>query len=298
MIHIPVLQKKVLEYLNPKLNENFIDCTVSLGGHTIAILEKNKPKGKVLGIEVDPEIYKELKSEKASFSNRLILVNDSFTNLKKIVKQEKFSRISGILFDLGMSSWHLEKSERGFSFLRNEPLDMRYGLKTPLTAEKIVNYWSKFEIERILNIYGEERYSNQIAKEIIEARRKKSIKTTSQLVRIIKRAVPKRYSRGRIHLATRTFQALRITVNDELNNLEKVLPQTLEILKKEGRLVIISFHSLEDRIIKNFFRNQTKKGCLKTLIKKPIRPTIKEIKNNPRSRSARLRAAIKITINN
>jgi len=293
MIHIPVLQKEVLEYLNPKLNENFIDCTIGLGGHTIAIFEKNKPKGKVLGIEVDPEIYKELKSERTSFSNRLILVNDSFTNLKKIVKQEKFSRVSGILFDLGMSSWHLEKSERGFSFLRNEPLDMRYSLKTPLTAEKIVNYWSKFEIERILKIYGEERYANQIAKEIIEARRKKSIKTTSQLVRIIKRAVPKRYLRGRIHFATRTFQALRITVNDELNNLEEALPQTLEILKKEGRLVVISFHSLEDKIVKNFLKTETQKSLIKTLTKNPITPTQEEIKINPRSRSAKLRAAMK-----
>ena len=297
-MHIPVLQNEVLKYLDPKPNQNFIDATIGEGGHSAAILEKNAPKGKVLGIELDPELYEKLQAAKLKvknekLKNRLILVNDSFVNLKEIVKRERFLAVSGILFDLGMSSWHLEESGRGFSFLKNEPLDMRYSPQNPLTAEKIVNYWSKSEMEKILREYGEERFAKKIAEKIIEARQSKPIKTTSQLVEIIKKAVLSRYRHQKIHFATRTFQALRITVNDELNNLEKALPQTLEILKPGGRLVVISFHSLEDRIVKNFYRDSSPEK-LKILTKKPIRPTPEEIKINPRARSAKLRAAIKL----
>ena len=296
--HIPVLQNEVLKYLDPKPNQNFIDCTIGEGGHSAATLEKNAPKGKVLGIELDPELYEKLQAAKLKvknekLKNRLILVNDSFANLKEIVKRERFPAVSGILFDLGMSSWHLEESGRGFSFLKNGPLDMRYSPQNPLTAEKIVNYWSKSEMEKILREYGEERFAKKIAEKIIEARQSKPIKTTSQLVEIIKKAVLSRYRHQKIHFATRTFQALRITVNDELNNLEKALPQTLEILKPGGRLVVISFHSLEDRIVKNFYRDSSPEK-LKILTKKPIRPTPEEIKINPRARSAKLRAAIKL----
>ena len=159
-MHIPVLQKEVIKYLEPKPNENFIDCTIGEGGHTLAILEKNAPKGKVLGIELDPELYKKLL--KSDF-DRLILVNDSFVNLKEITKKVKFRQVSGILFDLGMSSWHLEESGRGFSFLKNESLEMRYNPENSLTAEKIVNYWSKSEMEKILREYGEERFAKKIA---------------------------------------------------------------------------------------------------------------------------------------
>ena len=173
---------------------------------------------------------------------------------------------------------------------------MRYNLQNQLTAEKILNYWSKFEIEKILKEYGEEKFARQIAKVIIEERKIQPIKNTLQLVEIIKKAVPKRYLDQKIHFATRTFQALRIAVNDELNNLKKALPQALEILKPKGRLVVISFHSLEDRIVKNFFKQQTREGLpkIKILTKKPIRPSIEEIKINPRSRSAKLRAAQKL----
>lgn len=285
-MHIPVLQKEVIEYLNPKPNENFIDCTIGEGGHTLAILEKNGPEGKVLGIEFDAQLYKKLLE---SDINRLVLINDSYINLEKIVKKERFQLVSGILFDLGLSSWHLDKSGRGFSFLRDEPLDMRYNPGSPLTAGKILNDWSEKEIEKILKEYGEERrFVRRIAKEIIEARKLKPIKTTFQMVEIIKKAVTGKYERGRIHPATRTFQALRIAVNDELSNLEKALPQALEILEKGGRLAVISFHSLEDRIVKNFFRQN-----LKILTKKPIRPSPEEIKLNPRSRSAKLRVGEK-----
>jgi len=296
MIHKAVLQKEVLEYLTPKPNENFIDCTIDGGGHTAVIIERIKPNGKILGIEIDKELYQKLEKR-----NRLILVNDSYTNLKKIIEKYNFGPIDGILFDLGMSSWHLEKSSRGFTFLKNEPLDMRYNvtkfkrsLKScyQLTGSEIVNQWPEPEIEKILKEYGEERFAKRIARKIVEERRVKPIKNTFQLVEVIKKAVPSGYRHGRIHPATRTFQALRIAVNDELNNLKKVLPQTIEVLKKEGRIVIISFHSLEDRIVKNFFRKES--SNLQILTKKPIRASQEEIKINPRSRSAKLRAAIKL----
>ncbi len=293
MIHIPVLQKEVLQYLDLKPNKNFIDCTIGEGGHTASILDKNKPNGKVLGIEIDLELYQKLKLQDLS---RLILVNDSYTNLKKIVanlrlvsrreKKNSFGPISGILFDLGMSSWHLEDSGRGFSFMRNEPLDMRYNPRVnSLTAEEIVNNYSQEEIEKILKEYGEERLSKRIAKRIVKER---PIKTTFQLVEIIKKVTPRR---TKIHPATRTFQALRIAVNDELNNLRKVLPQAIEILAPEGRIVVISFHSLEDRIVKRFFKGEKN---IKIITKKPITANEEEIKINPRSRSAKLRAVVKI----
>jgi len=290
-MHIPVLQKEVIQYLDPKPNQNFIDCTIGEGGHSLAITERISPNGRVLGIDWSPELIQELK-----IKNNLVLVCDNFVNLRSVVEKYKFKPIHGILFDLGMSSWHLEESGKGFSFQREEPLDMRYNLQNQLTAEKILNYWSKFEIEKILKEYGEEKFARQIAKVIIEERKIKPIKNTLQIVEIIKKAVPKRYLDQKIHFATRTFQALRITVNDELNNLKKALPQALEILEPKGRLVVISFHSLEDRIVKNFFKQQTMEGLpkIKILTKKPIRPSIEEIKINPRSRSAKLRAAQKL----
>ena len=291
-MHIPVLQKEVLKYLDPKPNQNFIDATIGEGGHTMSILERTSPNGKLLGIDWIPEIIENCKLKIKSFKKRAILVCDNFANLKEIVKRERFPAVSGILFDLGMSSWHLTEAGRGFSFLKNGPLDMRYSLQNPLTVEKIVNYWSKLEIEKILRECGEERFAQKIAEKIIEARTK-PIKTTFQLVEIIKKAVPFRHQHQKIHFATRTFQALRITVNDELNNLEKTFPQALEILKPGGRLVVISFHSLEDRIVKNFYRGSSPEK-LKILTKKPVRPQKEEIRINHRSRSAKLRAAIKL----
>jgi len=280
MTHIPVLQKQVIEYLDPKPKENFIDCTFGQGGHTKAILKKG---GRVLAIEADSQLCQRK-------INRLTLVNDSYSNLEEIVKKYNFRKVNGILLDLGISSWHLEESGRGFSFLRNEPLDMRYDSKNQLTAEKIVNYWSGADLERILKEYGEEKYAQRIAKKIIEERRKSPLKQTFQLVEIIKEAVLREYSGQRIHCSTRTFQALRMAVNRELENIEKVLPQALKVLSPQGRLVVISFHSLEDRIVKNFFKNRR----LKVLTKKPIKADQEEIKINPRSRSAKLRAVKKI----
>jgi len=294
-IHIPVLKNEVLKYLDPKPNENFIDCTIGEAGHTLAILGKNGPKGKVLGIDQDPEQIKNLSpiNKSREFGKRLILVCDNFANLKEITEGKNFKNIKGILMDLGISSWHLERSGRGFSFFRNEPLDMRLNPGVSLTAEKILNYYSLQEIEKILKAYGEERFSWQVAKNIINFRKFKPIKTTFQLVEIIKESIPKRFQHQKINPATRTFQALRIAVNDELNNLQKALSQALDILNPAGRLVVISFHSLEDRIVKNFFKEKQKESLLKILAKKPITPGAEEIKINNRARSAKLRAISK-----
>ncbi|MBI2625008.1 MAG: 16S rRNA (cytosine(1402)-N(4))-methyltransferase RsmH [Candidatus Nealsonbacteria bacterium] len=288
-MHIPVLQKEVIEYLDIQPNENFVDCTFGEGGHSAVMLENNGPNGKVLGIEADEELI-----GNAKYGNRLILVNDSYANLKKIVEKYNFQPIQGILLDLGMSSWHLEKSGRGFSFQRDEPLDMRYSLQNRLTAETIVNFWSKTETERILKEYGEERFARQIVERIVEERKRKQIKTTFSLLEIIREAVPGWYKRRKIHFATKTFQALRIAVNDELNNLKYALPQALEILDSGGKLLVISFHSLEDKIVKEFFKNNSKEGKIKILTKKTVKPSFEEVKHNPRSRSAKLRAAQKI----
>ena len=278
-MHIPVLRKEVLGYLDPKPNENFIDCTIGEGGHTIAILEKNKPDGKILGIDRDREQIENWELKIENFKNRVILVCGSYVNLREIVGKNKFEKVSGILFDLGMSSWHLEKSGRGFSFLRDEPLDMRYSLDNDLTAEKILNNYSQKEIERILKEYGEERYANKLSRKIVQQR---PIKSTLRLVGVIRKA--------KVFSIARIFQALRIAVNDELNNLKNGLTQATEVLATEGRIVVISYHSLEDRIVKNFL----KEGNFKILTKKPIKPSEREIKDNPRSHSAKLRAAIKL----
>ncbi|HOK35310.1 MAG TPA: 16S rRNA (cytosine(1402)-N(4))-methyltransferase RsmH [Candidatus Pacearchaeota archaeon] len=296
MVHIPVLVDEVIQYLNPKPNDNFIDATIDGGGHAIKILEKTEPKGKILGIDLDKKLLENLKFkiQNLKLDDRLILVNDSFKNLKEITEKYNFKNIAGILFDLGMSSWHLEESKRGFSFQRNETLDMRFNSSQELTAREVVNKWPEYKIEEVLREYGEERYSKRIAKTIVSERRKKPILTTFDLIEIIKKAVPKNYDRGRIHPATRTFQALRIATNQELENLKIALPQALEILENGGRIVVISFHSLEDRIVKNFFREKAKEGKLKILTKKPIRASEKEVQKNPRSRSAKLRAAIKL----
>ena len=227
-------------------------------------------------------LYQKLKERKVE---RLVLVNDSYTNLKEIIEKYNFGPIQGILFDLGMSSWHLEESGRGFSFQKDEPLDMRYNpQQNPLTAQEILNRWPEKEVERILGEYGEERFARRIAKKISEIRKENPIKNTGQLVEII----------GGKHFARRTFQALRIAVNDELANLKKVLPQALEVLNKGGRMVTISFHSLEDRIVKNFFKENAKKGLLQILTKKPIVPAVEELQKNPRSSAAKLRAIRKI----
>jgi len=282
-VHTPVLLKQTIEYLQVKENENFIDCTLDGGGHTKEILKRNKPKGKVLGIEIDEELFNKIKEEKIE---RLIAVNDSYSNLKRIAEKNNFTKVSGILFDLGMSSYHIDQSKRGFSFQKNEPLLMNYS-KSGITAAEIVNQYSWQELERIIREYGEEKFAKKIAQKIVEER---PVETTFQLIEVIKKATPSYYHQGKNHFAAKTFQALRIEANQELENLKKALPQALDLLEEGGRLVAISFHSLEDRIIKNFFKGNS----LELLTKKPVLPDEEEIKFNPRAKSAKLRAAKKL----
>jgi len=290
MSHVPVLKKEVLEWLDVDHDKDFIDATVGFGGHTAAILEKSAPDGKVLGIEWDKALYEKLKAQN---KERLVLANDSYVNLKNIAERNRFDKADGILIDLGFSSWHIDTSGRGFTFQKDEPLDMRFNQSMELTAYEIVNGWPPTEIEKILFTFGEERFARIITRNIVDNRKKQKIETTLQLAEVVKSAIPRRFHFGKIHPATRTFQALRMVVNQELENINKVLPQTIEVLKKKGRVVIISFHSLEDRIVKNFFRDSERKGLLKVLTKKPIIVTEEELQENPRARSAKLRAAVK-----
>jgi len=288
-MHLPVLLKEVTQYLTPQSNEDFIDATFGEGGHSLEILENNKPQGKVLGIEIDKEIYKKVK-ERFKDIKRLILVNDSYTNLKEIVRQCQFYEVKGILFDLGICSYQLEESGRGFTYKKDEPLDMRFDTNQDLTAKDILNWYPEKEIERILREFGEERYSLKIAKAIVKKRKEKKFETTMDLVELLKRALPRNYDNHRLPFPTRTFQALRIATNNELENIKKGIAEAFEVLKPNGRLVVISFHSLEDRIIKNFFKELEKQNNGKILTKKPITPLKEEISLNPKSSSAKLRA--------
>lgn len=294
-MHLPVLKEKVIEYLDPKENENFIDCTFGEGGHTKEILKRNGPKGKVLAIEIDPDLYEKGREWEKTFKGRLILKNANFAQIKDIVRQENFRPVHGILFDLGISSWHFEESGRGFSFKKDELLIMRYDKNFQgQTAIDILNSSSEREIEKILRNFGEERFAKNIAREVVKERKKRKIETTFQLVEIIKRAVPNWYQRRKIHFATKTFLALRVFINQELENLKEGLIGALEILESGGRLVVISFHSLEDRIVKEFFRKKKEEGLVEILTKKPVTPSKTEIQQNKRARSAKLRAIKKI----
>lgn len=295
MIHTAVLKKEVLQYLEPKQNENFVDCTVGEGGHSEDILKKNGPDGKVLGIDWDPQQVLASQWLQAQFQGRIILATDSYVNLIELATRKNIQPVNGILLDLGMSSAQLVRAHKGLSFQVDQGLDMRYNDETNyLTAEKIVNEWPEEKIAEIIEDYGEEKFAKKIAKNIVEKRKQGRIKTTFELIEVIKDSTPPAYWRGKIHYATRTFQALRIAVNDELENIKKVLPQALSLLAPEGRLVVISFHSLEDRIIKNFFAQELKNKTIKVLTKKPITAGREELGKNPRSRSAKLRAVIKI----
>lgn len=291
-MHVPVLLNSVIENLDPKEGQNFIDATVGEAGHTLCLLQKTSPTGRVLGVDLDAATLETAREKLKAFGDRVVLIKDNFKNLEEIVDDKKFKNVSGILFDLGMSSKELDDSGRGFSFQREEPLLMNMGDEMILTAEQIVNNWSAEDLEKLITEYGEERYARQIALAVVQKRIIKPIKTTFDLVEIIKNAVPRSYERGRINPATRTFQALRIAVNDELNALKIGLESALKILKLDGKIAVISFHSLEDRIVKNFFRDH--RDVLKIITKKPIVPVGVEILNNPRSRSAKLRVAQKV----
>lgn len=295
MTHTPVLVKEVLEYLNIKTGAKIIDATINGGGHTKEILGKF-PDVKILGIEYDPEIFKNLEIK----DSRLTAVNDNYVNLKKIVEEYDF-RPDGVLFDLGLSSWHYEKSGRGFSFLRDEYLDMRFNPESgEPDASQIINTSSKEELERILKEYGEEGFFHQIADQIIKTRKSKPIVKTSDLVQVIGQAVPEWYKHRKINFATKTFQALRIAVNHELENVERGVREAIDAIrpacagKPGGRIVVISFQGLEDKIVKNIFREKAKAGIIRFIIKGTIKPSWEEKKSNPRARSAKMKIVEKV----
>lgn len=294
-MHIPVLLNEIIQLLNPRNNDVIVDATINGGGHTEEILKKEDFNGQIIGIDQDENLINKLKDKFDNYikRGRLKLICGNFKDIKEYLKNLGINKINGAIFDLGMSSFQIEESGRGFSFLKDEPLIMSFKsviFKDDLTAEKIINEWSLDEIARILKEYGEERFSGRIARNIADARNKNRVKTTKELVQIIIKSIP---MRSRIHPATRTFQALRIAVNDELNVLKDGLENTFDILDDNGKIAVISFHSLEDRIVKNFFKELKMNGQAEILTKKPITAVKEEIYKNPRSRSAKLRGIIK-----
>jgi 16S rRNA (cytosine1402-N4)-methyltransferase len=316
--HISVLVDEVIEFLAPQKNQNFLDLTLGGGGHSGAILERTGPQGKVLAFELDKTAIKAAQSNLKDYKDRLIVVNKSYVHLESEVKKHKIGSITGIVADLGLSSDQLDKADRGFSFKDHGSLDMRFDPNgQTLTASDIVLNWTEAQILKIFREYGEVKQARRLAEGLVswrkdlEKQKQKSIKT-SMLVSAILRILNIReesLKRFRIHPATQVFQALRIAVNDELSNIQKVLPQAYNILSPGGRLAVISFHSLEDRIVKHYFKDLSK-GCIcppetpvcrcnnkpkvKLITKKAIKPSDKEIKNNKRSRSAILRVIEKI----
>ncbi len=293
-MHTPVLLKQVEEILNPRPGEFFIDGTADGGGHAAAVIGRISPDGTFLGVDWDKDMIEKLKikfeNQKPKLKN-LVLSNGNYADLAGILKKYDLPKADGLLIDLGFSSGQIEESGRGFSFSKNEPLIMRYDSGDALTAADIVNRFKEKDLADIFYRFGGERYAKKIARKIIEERKKKPIKTTFDLTAIIEKAVPKNYERGRINPSTRVFQALRIFVNQELENLEKILGSLSEILKSEsGRAAFISFHSLEDRIVKNEFKKLALEKKARILTKKPIQPDAEEISRNPRARSAKLRA--------
>lgn len=289
MKHIPVLTVELLNALAPQRNENFIDATLGTGGHAFKILEKTAPNGKLLGIDWDDSALTEAQEKLNKFGERVSFAHANFTQLGLLIRQWKVKTVNGIYFDLGPSTDKLKAP--GTSFLTDAPLDMRQDLNQKITAKDIVNKYSEKEIREIL-FSGEEKFARQIAKKITVERQKYQIETTLQLVEIIKKAIPpKNRYEGKTHFATDTFRALRIKVNRELENFREVLPQAVSIVSSGGKIAVITFHSLEDRIVKNYFRDNEH---LKVLTEKPISASEEEIAQNPPSRSAKLRVAQKI----
>ncbi len=288
-LHQAVLANEVLEHLNIKENRNYIDVTFGQGGHSRLILQANGPEGKVLGIDWNPEAFEGAGSLKKDFPKRLTVKYGNFADLDELMKTEKRKNWDGILADLGWSMDEIKSSGRGLSFQIDEPLNMVYGNVESENAWDLVN---KAPFEKLLMIfrdYGEERWAHRIATRIVEQRRLAKIDTTKQLADLVANSIPKRFHSHHIHPATRVFQALRIAVNHELENLERFLPQAKKYLKSGGRLVVISFHSLEDRIVKQAFRQWMKDGEGKVVTKKPVIAGAEELEKNRASRSAKLR---------
>lgn len=306
MRHVPVLLTDVLAALRLGPRMNAVDCTLGDGGHAEAMLEAIGPKGKLLGIDVDPESLLRAKQYLYRFREQVTFVRDSFAHLEKIVAEQEFKAIQAVLFDLGWSSPQFEERGRGLSFQLDEPLDMRYASaagdqavssdQSESTAAEILNRFTADELDRTFHQYGEENFSREIAAAIVEHRQKNPIERTGQLVAIILGVYRQKLEStadvpwiGGLHPATKVFQALRIAVNQELEALRQALPQALRVLAPGGRLAVISFHSLEDRIVKQFFVAEEARGVLRRITKKPITAAPAEVAINPRARSAKLR---------
>lgn len=295
--HIPVLVKEVIDYLKVGPGKKYIDTTVGGGGHTEAILAQG---GEVLGIDQDPNSLEMAEKRlltcpgAQSFLHPqrcFKLVRGNFANLQQIASENDFRPVDGILMDLGFASFQMEDARYGLSFTREGPLDMRLDPNLGVTARDLVNTLPEEQLYGLFRIFGEEPKAREIAREIVRTRKSKPFETTRDLAGLVKRAA--RGRQGKIHPATRIFQALRIAINSEIANLEAALPQAFDLLNDNGRLVVISFHSGDDRIVKIFFKGLEKEGVAKVLTKKPVLPSLDEISNNPRSRSAKLRVLTK-----
>lgn len=304
-IHQPVMVREVIEFLQPGKGKVIVDATVGTGGHLLSVLEAARGESKVIGIDRDSKALEVAESRigEISGSGEVSLHCENFRNIRSVLDREGVERVDGILLDLGLSSLQLEDSSRGFSFRQDGPLDMRMGPDAKKTAGEIVNSFSEREIAKILYQYGEERWARRIARFIIQARERKPIKSTFELVKIVEDAVPVGARRGRKHPARKTFQALRIAVNEELDNLKEAITNGVECLASGGRMVVLSYHSLEDRLVKQMFGSLARETgyppthplfvapSLVLVTKKPVVPTREEIESNPRSKSAKLRVA-------
>ena len=287
-MHQPVLVAEVLACLVPRDGGIYVDGNLGLGGHSVRILEQCKPSGKVIGFDWDASALALAKERLAPFGERLIAVHRNFALLKETVQEMGIAPVDGILLDLGLSSYQLEAGGRGFSFQGSEPLDMRMDQRLAKTAADWVNTATQEELADIFFYYGEEWQARRIARFLVEERRRERIATTDQLVRIVECAVPRRFRPKKIHVATKVFQALRIAVNGELDNLQRILRDGPELIRPGGRFCVITFHSLEDRLVK---RNMLGNPRLHVLTRRPVTPGVIEIEHNPRCRSAKLRVA-------
>ena len=304
--HQPVLYQEIIHAIQPVGTGLYVDCTVGAGGHAVGILHASDPEGRLLGLDLDPQALELAKQKLAPFRSRAILIHGSYVTLGEQLKALEWVAVDGILVDLGLSSMQLDNADRGFSFNLDGPLDMRFDPRSNLRASDLVNQLYVDDLANIIYKYGEERYSRKVARAIVAAR---PVRTTRHLAEIVAEVISSG-KRG-IHPATRTFQALRIAVNNELERLEALLPQAVEALSPAGRLVVIAYHSLEDRIVKLFLRKESSNcicpprqpictcghlASLKVITRKPIRPSNEEVKQNPRSRSARMRVAERIVL--
>jgi len=287
-LHVPVLFQEVMEWLRPCSSGCYVDGTLGLGGHTEMILEQSAPEGRVLGFEWDAQAARFAADRLTGFGDRFHLIPASYADMAEQLHNQGQGLVDGLLVDLGVSSLQLDCPERGFSFREDAPLDMRMDTGREVTAEQLVNRCTQEELADIFFHYGEERQARRVARFIVEARGQQPLMTTRQLADLVALAIPKKYHPKKIHVATKVFQALRIAVNRELDNLTRLLTDGPELLKPGARFCIITFHSLEDRIVKQAF---AKTPHCKVLTRKPVLPTADEVRNNSRSRSAKLRVA-------